>query len=191
MTKRNGRIVVISGPSGVGKSTVLNRVMEEIGPHFFSVSATTRAPREGEQDGVNYHFITKEAFEKLIHLDALLEYAEYVGNYYGTPLQPVLEHADAGETVFLDVEVQGCRQIREKIPDATSIFIAPPSLEALAERLRGRGTETEEKIRRRLQTAAMELELAPTYDYTVVNDEVDRAAGEILSILQGEHGTES
>lgn len=184
MNSSKGQLVIISGPSGAGKSTVLAQVMQQVEKPFFSVSATTRTPRPGEVDGVNYYFISKERFLDMISEDALLEYAEYVGNYYGTPLQPIRDHVAAGYTVFLDVEVQGYRQIRKKVPEALSIFIAPPSLAVLAERLRSRGTESEEKILGRLQTAEAELKLAPTYDYIVVNDAVDRAAGEVLEILR-------
>lgn len=183
MPSSKGKIVIVSGPSGAGKSTVLAQVMAAVDKPYFSISATTRAPRPGEVDGVDYHYITREAFQEMIREDALLEYAEYVGNYYGTPKRPIYDHVAEGYTVFLDVEVQGYRQLRAKVPEALSVFIAPPSLEVLAQRLRSRGTETEEKIAGRLKTAEAEIALAPTYDHVVVNDEVDRAAREILEIL--------
>ena len=182
MSKR-GRIIIISGPSGVGKSTVLAPVLQGLNDPFFSVSATTRPPRPGEQHGREYFFLTREEFEEMLRRDQLLEHAVYVGTYYGTPLQPVLDAVEAGRDAVLDVEVQGRAQVSAKLPEAVSIFIAPPSLEALAQRLRGRGTETEEKILGRLAKAKEELAEAPSYDYVVINDDPRRAAGEILSIL--------
>ncbi len=183
---KQGKIFVISGPSGSGKSTILNKVFEKQDKIFFSISATTRAPREGEVDGVNYHFISRDKFLQMIENDEFLEYAEYVGNLYGTPLKPIYSHAEDGYTVFLDVEVQGKQNVCKKIPEAVSIFIAPPSLEILGQRLRARSTETEEKVIGRLETARKELELAETYDYIVINDELQVAIDEILSIIEKE-----
>lgn len=182
MTK--GKILIISGPSGVGKSTVLKEVFAKVDNYFFSISATTRQPRPGETDGVEYYFISREKFEEMIAKDQLLEYAEYAGNYYGTPLEPIYSHSEKGDLVVLDVEVQGYQQIKKKIPEAVSVFIAPPSLEELEARLRGRLTETEERITKRLAIAKGELELAKTYDHIVVNDNVKDAAEKIFAVIQ-------
>ena len=186
MTENKGKIVIVSGPSGVGKSTVLHQVFDKLDRYFFSISATTRAPRPGETDGVEYYFISREEFEARIAQNRFLEYAEYAGNYYGTPIEPIYEHSAAGDVVFLDVEVQGYQQIREKIPEAVSVFIAPPSLEELESRLRGRLTETEERIEKRLSIAKRELALSDTYDHIVVNDTVENAAKRILAVIHTE-----
>lgn len=181
---RKGTVYIISAPSGCGKGTVLAQVFSQLKDYYFSISATTRAPRPGEQDGVNYHYITKDQFRSMIERDEFLEYAEYVGNFYGTPRAPVTENVEKGTDVFLEIEIRGFRQIKEKLPDAVSIFIAPPSLEELERRLRGRSTETEEKLRSRLEKAEQEMQYAGLFDHVVVNDQVERAAGEILSIVQ-------
>ncbi|MBR5381759.1 MAG: guanylate kinase [Oscillospiraceae bacterium] len=181
-----GVVFIVSGPSGVGKGTVLNKVFSILDNCWFSVSATTRSPRPGEADGVHYHFITEEQFREWIGNGEFLEYAQYVGNYYGTPVTPIREHVEQGCNVFLDIEVQGSEQVCRKMPEAVSIFIVPPSLEALAERLRGRQTESEEKIAERLLRAEEEIKLAPHYDYTVVNDDLDDAVAEIIRIATGE-----
>ena len=178
-----GTLFVVTGPSGAGKGTVLNRVFQQIEKLHFSVSATTRAPREGEVDGVNYHFMTKEQFESLIAQDRFLEHAQYVGNYYGTPMAPVEEKLEQGIDVLLEIEVQGALKVMEKCPDAVSVFIAPPSLDELASRLRGRGTETEETITKRLNTATWECSQMPKYQYIVVNDVVDTAVDKMCSII--------
>ena len=183
MSKR-GTLLVLSGPSGVGKSTVLRKMMDGREDMAFSVSATTRAPRPGEVDGKDYFFITREEFDKMVEQGELLEHAEFVGNCYGTPRSQILQRLEQGITVVLDIEVQGAGQVKALIPEALTVFLAPPSLEALEQRLRGRGTESEEKIRSRLETARKELLLAPTYDYTVVNDDADRAAAELSNILE-------
>ncbi len=183
--KQPALLVILSGPSGTGKSTVIREVMRRR-PLFFSVSCTTRPMREGERDGVDYHFITRERFEQLIAEDALLEYAEYAGRFYGTPRRPAEEQMAGGTDVLLDIEVQGARQVRARMPEAVSIFLAPPSREELERRLRSRGTDSEEMILRRLETAWGELEEARTYDYLVVNDEVAAAADRICAILEGE-----
>lgn len=178
-----GGLFIISGPSGVGKSTVLKKVFEKVENCMFSISATTRLPREGETDGIEYYFISREKFIEMIEKGEFLEYAEYVGNFYGTPKKPILENLANGKNVFLDIEVKGCGQVREKMPEAVSIFIAPPNIEALEERLRGRKTEGEDKIKKRLEKAMEELEFAGTYDYIVVNDTPEHAAGEIIEII--------
>ena len=181
-----GKIVIISGPSGCGKSTVLAEVFKKLSNYYFSVSATTRKPREGETDGVDYLFISKNRFKKMLERNEFLEHAEYVGNYYGTPIAPIYDNSEAGNTVILDIEINGFRQIKEKLPEAISIFIAPPSLEELERRLRRRGTESEEKIIERMNTASEQLKCAELYDHVVINDEVCRAADEILDIINSE-----
>lgn len=181
-----GRIFIISGPSGVGKGTVLSEVLKKTDGCWFSISATTRKPRPHEVDGVHYHFIDRNKFLDMIQNGEFLEYAEYVDNFYGTPAGPIAEHIAAGTDVFLDVETQGSRQLCQKIPEAVSIFIVPPSIEALGERLRGRRTESESKIAERLRKAQEELNLASTYDYTVVNDNIEDAAAEIIRIIAAE-----
>ena len=178
-----GKLFVVSGPSGVGKNTLLNAVVARSVHVRYSISATSRAMRPGEVDGKSYYFVTREQFEKLIADDALLEYAEYVGNYYGTLEAPVNEKLDEGFDVILEIEVQGAMQIKKKRPDAVMVFIAPPSFEELASRLRGRGTEDEAKVQKRLETAKGELEQKDRFDYVVVNDTVDRAVDEIKGIL--------
>lgn len=180
---RKGTLLVLSGSSGVGKSTVIARVLEERPDVYFSVSCTTRAPRPGEVDGVNYYFISREEFQARIDRGEFLEYAEYVGNYYGTSMTVIREKLEKGVDVLLDIEVQGAAKVREKLPEAASVFIVPPSFEELANRLRGRGTDSEEKILQRLETARREAREIKNYDYIVVNDTVEHAAREVLAIL--------
>ena len=180
---RKGTLYVFTGPSGAGKGTVLSRLLSEDEKLFFSISATTRAPRPGEKDGVQYYFLTKEDFEAKIAANACLEHAKYVDNYYGTLEAPVNEKLEEGYDVILEIEVQGAMQVHQKRPDAVMVFIAPPSFEELAARLRGRGTEDEEKVRKRLETAKEELKSRDRFDYVVVNDEIDRAVRELQGIL--------
>ena len=180
---RKGTLYVFTGPSGAGKGTVLSRLLSEDEKLFFSISATTRAPRPGEKDGVQYYFLTKEDFEAKIAANAFLEHAKYVDNYYGTLEAPVNEKLEAGYDVILEIEVQGAMQVHEKRPDAVMVFIAPPSFEELANRLRGRGTEDEAKVQKRLETAKGELAQQDKFDYVVVNDTVERAVNELHEIL--------
>ncbi|UXR70343.1 guanylate kinase [Staphylococcus sp. IVB6246] len=188
MDTEKGLLIVLSGPSGVGKGTVRKRIFDD--PHTsykYSISMTTRDMREGEQDGVDYFFKSREEFEQLIEQDAFIEYAEYVGNYYGTPVQYVKDTMNEGHDVFLEIEVEGAKQVRKKFPDALFIFLAPPSLDHLKERLIGRGTDSSEKIQRRVDEARKEVEMMNLYDYVVVNDEVDLAKDRIQSIVEAEH----
>ena len=185
MTK--GKCFIISGPSGVGKSTVLHALFEGRDDLYFSVSATTRAPREGERDGVDYHFIHADRFRNMIAEDAFLEYAEYVGNFYGTPMRLVDEAMEQGKDVLLDIEIQGAMQVCAKRPETVRIFIAPPSWKELERRLTARGTDSPEKVQKRLLRAQVELEMARDYDYFVVNDTVENAVNELRAIMCAEH----
>ena len=184
--KARGQLIVLSGPSGVGKSTVISELLHEREDIYFSVSFTTRGPRVGEADGVNYNFVTREIFEAMIAGDELLEYAQYVGNYYGTSLKLIEEKLAAGVDVLLDIEVQGAAKVRQKCPDACFIFIIPPSVEELSRRLHGRNTDGEDVIAGRLEKAREEYRQIPNYDYLVVNDKVSQAAAEIIAILTAE-----
>ena len=182
-----GRSFIISGPSGVGKSTVLKALFQKRGNLYFSVSATTRAPREGEVDGVHYHFLSRETFREWIEQDQFLEYAEFVENSYGTPKKYVYEAMEAGQDVILDIEVQGAILVKEKMPEVVRIYLAPPSWEELERRLRARGTDSEETIQKRLNRAKEEFKLAHTYDYFVINDTVEHAMEELDSIMTAAH----
>ena len=177
-----GKLFVISGASGVGKSTVLSRVMQQRSDIRFSVSATTRAPRPGEVEGVSYYFVTKEQFEQMIAEDAFLEYDGHMANYYGTPVAQMEEKLQHGH-VILDIEPVGAANVRRKRKDATLIFIAPPSLEELERRLRSRGDTPEEQIQMRLERARWEIDQNRWYDYIVTNDQVETCADEILKII--------
>ena len=178
-----GSLFVITGPSGAGKGTVLKEVIKSLDRLYFSVSATTRNPREGEVDGVHYHFLTKERFEELISADRFLEYAQYAENYYGTPLDPVLDQLEQGNDVILEIELQGALQVKKRMPQAVLVFIAPPSFEELEDRLRGRGTESEEVILRRLAIARQECANMDQFRYIVVNDEVADAADRLRAVI--------
>ena len=188
MDNEKGLLIVLSGPSGVGKGTVRKEIFDDPTTSYkYSISMTTRQMREGEVNGVDYFFKTKEEFEALIQEDQFIEYAEYVGNYYGTPVQYVKDTMVEGHDVFLEIEVEGAKQVRKKFPDALFIFLAPPSLDHLKERLIGRGTETDEKIQSRVNEARKEVEMMNLYDYVVVNDEVHLAKERIQSIVEAEH----
>ncbi len=183
---KDGKLYVFTGPSGTGKGTILNKVLKQDTKLFLSVSATTRAPRQGEIHGKHYYFLDKQTFEDKIKQGEFLEYAQYVGNYYGTLEEPVNEQLKSGNDVVLEIEVQGAMQIHEKRPDAVMIFVAPPSIEELERRLIGRGTENDEKIAARMKTAEQELKQADKFDYIIVNDDLECAIADLLAILRAE-----
>ncbi len=184
---KKGLLFIISGPAGSGKGTIVSRV-RELAPFEFSVSATTRSPRPGEIDGVHYHFMSRDDFEYKIASGEMLEHAKYVDNYYGTPKAPVEETLAQGKNIILDIEVQGALQVKEKMPEAIMIFVIPPDGTTLENRLRGRGTETEEVIAKRMARAREELATFPRYDYVVINetDGVEKAAESVLDIMKAE-----
>ena len=181
---RKGNIIIISGPSGCGKGTIVNAFFERK-PHnaMLSVSATTRAPREGEEEGVHYYFKTKEEFEKLIDSGKMLEYAQYCGNFYGTPLDPVKKANENGSDVILEIEVQGAQKVKDRCGEAYLIFIMPPSARELKRRLQNRGSETPQTLRNRLARAAEEMEFAKNYDYVLINDDLKDAVSELKSVI--------
>ena len=183
MNSARGKIVLISAPSGAGKGTIIRNLLRMKPDLVFSVSATTRAPRAGEVEGVSYSFVTRERFSEMIKNDEFLEYAEYVGEYYGTPKIPVFASIEAGRDILLDIEVKGVRQVLNKMPEAITVFIIPPDMEELERRLRGRGTDTEEKLLARLELARQEMEERVSYNYIIVNDSALRAAEELLVII--------
>lgn len=183
---KKGKLVLFTGSSGVGKGTLIEELLKRDSSVKLSVSNTTRAPRDGEVDGVNYNFITKQQFEDLIGVDGYLEYAQYCDNYYGTPKKQVEDLLEQGYNVILEIEVQGGLQIMEKYPDTLSIFILPPTFAALEKRLRDRATEDEETIQKRLKTAMDEFSYKGKYKYNVVNDDLEVAVNEILEILNKE-----
>ena len=182
----SGKLIVVSGPSGAGKSTVISRVMEQDKSVVFSVSATTRKPREGEHDGIDYFFINTDSFKRMIENDELLEHAQYVENFYGTPKAPVYENLEKGLSVLFDIEVQGATQIKSICPEAILIFVIPSEFSQIEKRLHTRGTDSEEKIAQRIKTAKHEYSMALNYDYIVLNDDPDTAANEIKSIITAE-----
>lgn len=184
---RKGLLILISGPSGTGKGTVCDLLRQRHPEISYSISATTRQPRPGEQDGVNYYFYTKEKFREMIDQGQLLEWAEVYGNFYGTPKQKVLDRLDAGEDILLEIDTQGALNVMKVMPEGLFIFLLPPSLEELAARLKGRGTETEESLHRRLGAAVDEIKLATKYRYVVVNDKVEDAEETIANIIEAEH----
>ena len=181
--KSRGQLIVLSGPSGVGKSTVIAELLGQRKNLYFSVSYTTRQPRVGEADGINYNFVTREEFERMIAGEELLEYAEYVHNYYGTSLKVIREKLDSGRDVLLDIEVKGAAKVRERCPEAIFIFMIPPSFEELSRRPHARNTDGEDVSAGRLEKARGEYKEIPNYDYLVINDKVANAVAEISAIL--------
>ena len=179
-----GSLTVVSGFSGVGKGTVMKSLLDRYEGYALSISATTRAPRPGEQHGVEYFFITKEAFEELIASDGLVEYAQYCDNYYGTPRAFVEQQLSEGKDLILEIEIQGAMKVRRIFPDATLVFVMPPDTEALMQRLRGRGTESREVIDQRIRRAAREAEGIEDYDYILINDEIDHCADELHNLIR-------
>lgn len=184
--RRHGILFVMTGASGVGKDTIRQAAMPYLDNLRYSVSATTRTRRVGEVDGVNYHYLEHTLFQAMIDRDELLEYADYVGDYYGTPVAPVKEALDDGHDVLLELELVGARQVKRRMPHAVMIFIAPPSLFELERRLRGRGTDSEAKIQKRLARAREEIRAMREFDYIIVNDEVDKAVDLFRSIIRAE-----
>ena len=184
---QKGKLFIVSGPSGVGKSTILKELFARRENLYFSVSATTRAPRPGEEDGVHYHFLSAETFRQWVEEDEFLEYAEFVGNAYGTPKRYVDEALAAGKDVILDIEIQGADLVYAKRPETIRIYIAPPSWDELERRLIGRGTESPEKVRSRLARGKVEFASAVNFDYFVINETVEQAVAEIRAIICAEH----
>jgi guanylate kinase len=182
---RKGNLFVLSGPSGAGKGTLVKRVIDRVPDAWVSVSATTRAPRPGECDGVHYYFLDDAAFDRMIEEDDLLEWANVHGHKYGTPKSKILEHMAAGQQVILEIDVQGAFQVRKKIPQAILVFIEPPSMEELRRRLEGRGTEAQQDVERRLKTAEVELSHKMEYDYQLVNDNLDAATDKLIAFIDG------
>ena len=184
---KKGLLVIFSGPSGSGKGTIMKSLLASREDTVLSVSMTTRAPRPGEIDGYHYHFVTREEFQKTIEEDGFLEYAEYNGNFYGTPEAPIRRLLNEGKNVMLEIEVQGAEKVMDHRSDVVSIFITIPSFEELERRLRGRGTEPEEVIQKRMKTSQYELSRAFRYQYIVLNDEVEKAVDRINTIIDAEH----
>lgn len=187
MFEQKGILFILSGPSGVGKGTVRQRLFEQETQLRYSISATTRNKRPGETDGVDYFYKTKEAFKQMIERDELLEYATYVNNYYGTPKEYVEQRLEEGNDVFLEIEVQGAMQVKENFPQGVFIFLFPPSLDELKNRIVNRGTETTDLVLNRLKEAKKEIDMMSEYDYVVVNDDVDKAVEKVKSIIVAEH----
>ena len=180
-----GRLIVLTGPSGVGKGTLMRSLLQRHPELYYSVSVTTRSPRTGEIDGKNYYFISRNKFEQLVAQGEFLEWAEFAGNYYGTPREAVLNQIRAGKTVVLEIELEGARQIRASFPSALSIFILPPSFEELEQRIRNRGQDSEQAIARRLQCAQEEIKAAEEFDIQIVNDDFETAVNAIAAALFG------
>lgn len=180
------KVFVITGPSGVGKGTLIRSLIDRVPELELSVSATTRAPRPGEQDGVAYHFLDREEFDRRVAAGEFVEWAEYSGNRYGTLRSELARTLERGRPVVLEIELQGARQVREKLPEAVQVFIAPPSAETLRTRLLRRGTDTPEQVQRRLETAGAELAAQPEFPHVVINDRLDDAVGALVAIVQSE-----
>lgn len=181
-----GLLILVSGASGTGKGTVCKKILSDMPEIFYSISATTRQPRPGEVDGVEYFFITREEFKTWIAEDKFLEYAEVYGNFYGTPLHKIEERRNRGENVLLEIDTQGALNVMEKVPDGVYIFLLPPSLDELRKRIENRGTETPETLERRLNAAKAEIEIGKKYQYVVINDTVEKAVEKIKSIISAE-----
>lgn len=179
-----GRLTVLSGPSGVGKGSVIAAVRRHHPNVWLSLSVTTRAPRPGEKDGVEYHFITREEYDAMVEADELLEHATYAGNSYGTPRAPVLERLAKDIPALLEIELQGARQVRNAMPEAHLVFLAPPSFDELARRLTGRGTESPDKVRERLDRARIEMAAEDEFEQVLVNDDVERAAAALVALMR-------
>ena len=184
---RKGILVVLSGFSGAGKGTIVKRLLSDYKQYALSVSATTRAPRPGEEEGKAYFFKTKQEFEKMIAEGAFIEYARYVDNYYGTPKEYVRQQLDAGRDVILEIEIQGARKVKEQFPDTLMLFVVTPDAATLKERLTGRGTESPDVIRDRLRRASEEAEGIGAYDYLVVNDDLDTCVAKVHALIESEH----
>ena len=184
---KKGILIILSGFSGVGKGTVVRRLLSDYDNYALSISATTRKPREGEEDGVSYFFKSKEEFEQMIKEDSFIEHARYVENYYGTPKAYVQEQLDAGKDVILEIEIQGALKVKEKYPDALMLFLVPPDAQTLKERLVGRGTETADVIHDRLERAAQEAQEMGSYEYIIVNDDLDTCVKQVHALIQSAH----
>ncbi len=184
---KEGRLLVISGPSGTGKGTICKELFEDMENIVFSVSMTTRKPREGEVDGRNYYFVSRENFQRKISEDGFLEYAEVFDNYYGTPKKAVMDQLSLGHDVILEIDIQGAMQVKEAYPEAISIFVLPPSMEELEKRIKSRGTENEDCLNLRLNEAINEMNFAKKYDYTVVNDDLKEAVNRVKGIIRTEY----
>jgi guanylate kinase len=184
---KKGILIILSGFSGVGKGTVVKRLLSDYDNYVLSISATTRKPREGEEEGISYFFKSKEDFEQMIKDDAFVEHARYVDNYYGTPKAYVQEQLDAGKDVILEIEIQGALKVKEKYPDALMLFLVPPDARTLKERLIGRGTETAEVIHDRLKRAAQEAQEMGSYEYIIVNDDLDTCVKQVHALIQSAH----
>lgn len=185
--EKQGLLIVVSGPSGTGKGTVCKELLKQHQEISYSISATTRVPRDGEVNGVNYYFHDKKSFEDMIKKGELLEWAQVYGNYYGTPLKPIKEKLAEGKDILLEIDTQGAMNVKEKFPEGIYIYLLPPSLKELESRIRGRGSETEESLAGRLGAACAELEIGRQYSYVVVNEDVSAAADDIAAILRSEH----
>lgn len=186
---KKGVLLVVSAPAGCGKDTILEKVLERDNNIFYSVSATSRAMRPGEKDGVSYYFKTREEFEQMINSGELLEYTEYCGNYYGTPKKAVIDMLEQGKDVVLKIEIEGAANVKKIFPEAVMVFILPPSMNELDRRLHKRGTEDEETIKKRLLTAKKELEAAQAYDFAIVNGDLDEAVDSFMSVVKGQRFT--